>query len=597
MGHGALSLPQHAPLEYLAESSHRRCSWGRATAYFAVVDGLLGAQDGPSQSAWNATRELMSLGEHNLDGCEANTTVYHLMESLWPFWQVLGSLEQRRLPLQALQAAPPAEGSAPYVPVPVVPAAVGLKWEHLSRRRLGEPTAALKLDGPDSTASRKPAGAEWDEEGVAVVERLGGRQPTSLQFGEQVAPLCRSEWFGIRPPSLRRTQRFTTDRMDSIPLVAKPRVCLISPAEFAASFCLMSLAVHPSLFMSALNAGTVAFQESLTRMVRFAHADQVEIGQRFLVPAGLPIEGVVQVVQNAERPDVGASLHRCAPDPDPVLLRASCFQESARFLFVEVRAVHVSFCRGSILYLETSASSASATPAFFLCATAFAAILPFMAGEILPRVFAAGSPFGFLFVFGQNPDLDIMLWSAFEVKILRRGAVSCEFSYFAIPIAPAGAQAGHWQRAPRSVRGNASNYNNCGACAAQAAAAPPAIAKRAVAIELGHRVEIAPAVRVMALAGKRGEVNLRAGWFWLKNAWRSAGEISANTSSMNRGSEPVGASAQVNVFENLHLALASARDEDLCGGEACQTGSIDALQRLAPLTRGLRAAEGRGQGS
>eukprot|EP00929_Paragymnodinium_shiwhaense_P013298 TRINITY_DN121163_c0_g1_i1.p1 TRINITY_DN121163_c0_g1~~TRINITY_DN121163_c0_g1_i1.p1 ORF type:complete len:761 (+),score=138.39 TRINITY_DN121163_c0_g1_i1:142-2424(+) len=95
------------PLRFLAESAHHNCSWGRATAYFSIADGMLAAPASqPSDRVLNSTRELFLLGEHNLDGCEPNTTVYHHMLSSWPFWQLLGRLEQRQTGL-AMEASHP----------------------------------------------------------------------------------------------------------------------------------------------------------------------------------------------------------------------------------------------------------------------------------------------------------------------------------------------------------------------------------------------------------------------------------------------------------------------------------------------------------
>lgn len=129
-----LAMPPKVPLEYLAQSAFRSCSWGRATAYFALAEGLLPA--GKDSPLLNSSKTLMSLGEHNLDGCEPNLTVYHQMHSMWPFWQVLGRLEQKRFsfPVTPMEPAGPGAEAAERA-LPVLPAAVRLKWRHLLNKR------------------------------------------------------------------------------------------------------------------------------------------------------------------------------------------------------------------------------------------------------------------------------------------------------------------------------------------------------------------------------------------------------------------------------------------------------------------------------
>eukprot|EP00913_Durusdinium_trenchii_P022550 g21181.t1 len=83
------------------QTSYRKCSWGRAAAYFAAAETLLSGNSVVSLAVWNSTKALVALGEHNLDGCEPNMTVYHEMQSVWPFWQILGRLEKRGLYDQA----------------------------------------------------------------------------------------------------------------------------------------------------------------------------------------------------------------------------------------------------------------------------------------------------------------------------------------------------------------------------------------------------------------------------------------------------------------------------------------------------------------
>eukprot|EP00439_Symbiodinium_sp_Y106_P042043 s3174_g5.t1 len=128
------ALPLRTSLEYL--TAYRRCSWGRAAAYFAAAESLLVTSSQLSQSVWNSTKALVALGEHNLDGCASNMTVYHQMQSVWPFWQILGRLEARALSVEA-----PAISSSPsLLPPPALPEAVGLKWQRLLGSR------GLKVD-------------------------------------------------------------------------------------------------------------------------------------------------------------------------------------------------------------------------------------------------------------------------------------------------------------------------------------------------------------------------------------------------------------------------------------------------------------------
>ncbi|CAE7537158.1 GAUT15 [Symbiodinium natans] len=125
------ALPLRTSLEYLSQTAYRRCSWGRATAYFAAAESLL-VTSSLSQSVWNSTKALVALGEHNLDGCEPNMTVYHQMQSVWPFWQILGRLEARSLPLEAPGSVGPSTSS---LPPPALPEAVRLKWQRLLESR------------------------------------------------------------------------------------------------------------------------------------------------------------------------------------------------------------------------------------------------------------------------------------------------------------------------------------------------------------------------------------------------------------------------------------------------------------------------------
>lgn len=150
-------LPAALALEYLAHSAYRRCSWGRATAYFALVEGLLVGDSAERAALRSASASsLMLLGEHNLHGCESNMTVYHEMQSVWPFWQVLGRLELRRLRVEVepMHPAGPGADASPEQQLPVTPDAVRLKWESLLRRRGIDPP----WSGPaQDTAANAPA--------------------------------------------------------------------------------------------------------------------------------------------------------------------------------------------------------------------------------------------------------------------------------------------------------------------------------------------------------------------------------------------------------------------------------------------------------
>jgi len=56
---GGSPLPQQIPLAYLSQSAHRRCSWGRATAYFALAEAMLaGGNDALSYGLMNSTKDL-----------------------------------------------------------------------------------------------------------------------------------------------------------------------------------------------------------------------------------------------------------------------------------------------------------------------------------------------------------------------------------------------------------------------------------------------------------------------------------------------------------------------------------------------------------
>ncbi|CAJ1329955.1 unnamed protein product, partial [Effrenium voratum] len=99
-----------------------------ATAYFAAAERLL-TTNAASAAVWNSTRALVALGEHNLDGCEPNVTVFHEMQSVWPFWQILGRLEMRDLHKKAPIMTP-----AP-LPPPALPGNVRLKWRRLLQAR------------------------------------------------------------------------------------------------------------------------------------------------------------------------------------------------------------------------------------------------------------------------------------------------------------------------------------------------------------------------------------------------------------------------------------------------------------------------------
>lgn len=122
-------LPLRTALGYLAQTSYRKCSWGRAAAYFAAAEGMLASSTSLSLAVWNSTKALMALGEQNLDGCESNMTVYHEMQSVWPFWQILGRLEKRHLYDQVPDFVPALPSP------PALPAAVRLKWQHLLHAR------------------------------------------------------------------------------------------------------------------------------------------------------------------------------------------------------------------------------------------------------------------------------------------------------------------------------------------------------------------------------------------------------------------------------------------------------------------------------
>eukprot|EP00927_Polykrikos_kofoidii_P044893 TRINITY_DN38765_c0_g1_i1.p1 TRINITY_DN38765_c0_g1~~TRINITY_DN38765_c0_g1_i1.p1 ORF type:complete len:792 (-),score=106.23 TRINITY_DN38765_c0_g1_i1:39-2414(-) len=156
-------VPMQVSLRYLAETAHVNCSWGRATAYFALAEALLSVPGGPSRRVLNSTREFMLLGEHNLNRCSANTTVFHHMLSAWPFWLILGRLEQRLLSveLEAYHPVGPAATAAVDVAAgewtpPALPVeGVRLKWRHLTRGGVSrEAAAASTVDRTTSSPSR-----------------------------------------------------------------------------------------------------------------------------------------------------------------------------------------------------------------------------------------------------------------------------------------------------------------------------------------------------------------------------------------------------------------------------------------------------------
>ncbi|OLQ14830.1 Galacturonosyltransferase 8 [Symbiodinium microadriaticum] len=153
------ALPLRSSLEYLSQTAYRRCSWGRAAAYFAAAESLLVTSSQLSQAVWNSTKALVALGEHNLDGCESNMTVYHQMQSIWPFWQILGRLEARALSVEA-----PASSSSPsLLPPPALPEAVGLKWQRLLGSR------GLKVDEQPLPKKEATLACLSDSDGFAHV--------------------------------------------------------------------------------------------------------------------------------------------------------------------------------------------------------------------------------------------------------------------------------------------------------------------------------------------------------------------------------------------------------------------------------------------
>ena len=151
------ALPGLLPLEYLAQSAHRVCSWGRATAYFALAEGLLGAPGGLTPGTWNSSQTLLQLGEHNLNGCEDNITVFHQWQSVWPFWQVLARMELKRVGMGGpLPEEPGADGVAKAsVSPPAPPSAVRLKWQHLIRSR-GASESGIAADAVAAAAAVPP---------------------------------------------------------------------------------------------------------------------------------------------------------------------------------------------------------------------------------------------------------------------------------------------------------------------------------------------------------------------------------------------------------------------------------------------------------
>eukprot|EP00928_Gymnodinium_smaydae_P000163 TRINITY_DN10056_c0_g1_i2.p1 TRINITY_DN10056_c0_g1~~TRINITY_DN10056_c0_g1_i2.p1 ORF type:complete len:797 (-),score=143.12 TRINITY_DN10056_c0_g1_i2:99-2489(-) len=187
------------PLRYLAETAQRNCSWGRATSYFVLAEALLAAPGGISGAVLNSTRNLMTLGEHNLDRCMENTTVYHLMMSLWPFWHVLGRMEMHRhrsgkqvranegpqgsLPSAAAAAvaagasANVAAASVDYRPPALPPDAVQQKWQHFATTRqwsqLTSGSAAQRASGREG-AAKAPVLAE------SCLESGGGNAHVAL---------------------------------------------------------------------------------------------------------------------------------------------------------------------------------------------------------------------------------------------------------------------------------------------------------------------------------------------------------------------------------------------------------------------------------
>lgn len=180
-------LSPRVPLEYLAQSSHRRCSWGRATAYFALAEAALATPGGPSPRVLNSTQSLVALGAHNLDGCEPNTTVLHLMQSVWPFWQVLGRLEQRNFPAQ--QWSTHSSGGDDATPSSL-PENVLLKWHHLLGSRLanGGPAAgSAAIETLPTMAGRELGRAELASQGAARVAVSGA---AAEQKGAVASPVA-----------------------------------------------------------------------------------------------------------------------------------------------------------------------------------------------------------------------------------------------------------------------------------------------------------------------------------------------------------------------------------------------------------------------
>eukprot|EP00416_Gambierdiscus_australes_P013610 CAMPEP_0171131364 /NCGR_PEP_ID=MMETSP0766_2-20121228/122581_1 /TAXON_ID=439317 /ORGANISM="Gambierdiscus australes, Strain CAWD 149" /LENGTH=283 /DNA_ID=CAMNT_0011594657 /DNA_START=215 /DNA_END=1066 /DNA_ORIENTATION=+ len=96
------AVPAAASLLYLAESQ-TRCSWGKASAYFALAERLLVVG---SPLLVQAAKDVMALGEAQLEHCTEgrNATVHEQMLSRWPFWSFL-----RRIEAESLVSAPSQE--------------------------------------------------------------------------------------------------------------------------------------------------------------------------------------------------------------------------------------------------------------------------------------------------------------------------------------------------------------------------------------------------------------------------------------------------------------------------------------------------------
>eukprot|EP00971_Amphidinium_carterae_P171086 3390652-Amphidinium_carterae.1 len=129
-------LPVHIPLRYLAYTAEQNSSWAKATAYLILVEGLLFGRENVSWELWNSTKALMFLAEQHLENCEPNTTVYHLMLSRWPFWDVLARMERQQLDVRNAQAV--AEMVESRYKMPHIHAdLITSKWQHLISSRLG----------------------------------------------------------------------------------------------------------------------------------------------------------------------------------------------------------------------------------------------------------------------------------------------------------------------------------------------------------------------------------------------------------------------------------------------------------------------------